>query len=455
MIIAAWCALLVPGQSASRPADAAVRWPVRPAYSRLLPDKISILEPIDAESSDEARTGLQSDAEVLIYAGGKLDSLEAASGRSRWARPQPLEQMPTFIAARPHRLVFATLHSVFALNRTTGAEVWRVGDEPDADPQRDPEALPQWARFAACGDRIFCASDHNQVIAIDLRNGQVLWRARTDEGVTHVAAGGRHVCCALGGTMRGRLLVFRADSGKRVRAIDQPDRPTIVNLTLASSDAIHVTTTTAWRRFKIDADRRTIDVPIDGACWYIKGLADASDRLLVCSRDGLRRILLTGERDTEMILACRPPATAQPWGMLRDGTLYISTGPRFSAYDPHAERLLWTRERTKTSASQPVFTRDTILFIQPHDNPDSGTSTRFHISGLLRTTGEPVAIAERPPLITPELASFGGLYVRRNALLILDDNLLIGYVGREERPTRASATSRPAAPARAQSTNDP
>lgn len=422
---------------------------MRLAYRRLFPDKVSILEPMSAAPFGGASaTPPNAPNDVIVFAGGKIESLDAASGRSLWPEPKTCEAMPTFIAALPHRLIFATLHRVFAVNRTTGAEVWHVGDEPAADARRDSEALAQWTRFAARDERVFCASDRGELIAIDTRDGQVLWRRQTAAGgITHLTASDRHICCALGGKSRGRLLIYNAADGKLIRTIDQPDAPTIRDLAISRDGAICVSTATSWRQIAMDTGRLGADVPIDGACWLAAGIDRAPDVLLTCSRDGLRRFDLSREPQakTKTVVSFRHPPQSQPWGALCDETLYLAAGADFIAYDARRDRTLWTIEKQQALARPPTFTRDAILFITPHAEPSSPDAERYEIAAASRATGRPLANAGPTPLITPPLASFGGLFVRRNALLVLDGNTLIGYVGREDRRAPGAVTSRPAA----------
>lgn len=76
-------------------------------------------------------------------------------------------------------------HAFFALDRNTGREVWRVAT---AAAYVGPTGAP-----VVVGDTVFVGSNDRMLYAADLESGRLLWSARADVSIAHVAPCGRSV----------------------------------------------------------------------------------------------------------------------------------------------------------------------------------------------------------------------------------------------------------------------
>jgi outer membrane protein assembly factor BamB len=112
-----------------------------------------------------ADTDLVASQDLLFVRGfGTLHALDQASGRTRWTMaaasgmPRPM--------ARAGWLIVATGQSIRAFRASDGSAVW----------QRDVEA-PVSRPFALDGDRLFAVVGSSQLVAMDVRTGEVQSRA--------------------------------------------------------------------------------------------------------------------------------------------------------------------------------------------------------------------------------------------------------------------------------------
>jgi outer membrane protein assembly factor BamB len=111
-------------------------------------------------------------ADGVVYVGssdGDLIALDAESGQEKWRTSIKSEILARPLAARDLVIVRTVDGHIEALSAVDGSRRWSV------DEQVPRLTLRGTAAPVLAGDRIIAAFDNGRVLAIDIRNGDVLW----------------------------------------------------------------------------------------------------------------------------------------------------------------------------------------------------------------------------------------------------------------------------------------
>jgi hypothetical protein len=171
--------------------------PMRLAFGTSLFYTASAKGPIEARSPADGRVvwsrPIGSDADLVASDGlvfvrgfGTLHALDQASGRTRWtmaaaaSMPRPL--------ARAGWLILATGQSIRAFRASDGSAVW----------QRDVDA-PVSRPFALDGDRLFAVAGASQLVALDVKTGEVRGKVPVESQPDSLLAFGGRVYYSSGG----------------------------------------------------------------------------------------------------------------------------------------------------------------------------------------------------------------------------------------------------------------
>ncbi|MBI5763515.1 MAG: PQQ-binding-like beta-propeller repeat protein [Planctomycetes bacterium] len=420
--------LLIGDRDTSDPACATAAWPVKDAYKRLYPERISILDPAHPQSDQTKWDAL------VTYCGGQIEARNPATCSALWSRPVPCESQPQLLGMDDARFFFATTHRLFALTRTSGQQAWSIGDDPPDDPDEDPESHDSWTCHYLGPARLVSSSDRGELVCIDTTSGNTLWRKQADAHTNNqIVANDRVVCYA---TWQGRqhaLVMLDAVTGKTLAdAKPEEDWPVLGlamthegSLIVLFSNAIHaLDPTTGKSRWRAATTDR-----------FVPATMFTDDEGLFISADG-RRLTKYDSLTGRLCWTTTPISNAAAdalWVQPSEGVLYAACGEQLGAYDMADGRTLWN-VRIPLRADTPRLTKDSILVVQTErrvgEKKDSGKAEPPKIYRLIRfrrDNGERADITDNGDLITSAFASFGGLYARDRSLILLDGNQLLGY----------------------------
>lgn len=410
-------------------------FPARIGYRRLSTERVSVLA-----SGEMGVRPVPWDV-VLTFAGSKIESRHAATGRSIWPRAFACPTLPILLGHDPGLLYFAGAHSLFALTRTSGVAAWRFGVESDEDPMIDPEELPTWTDHVVLADRVISASDRGELVCVQLADGQVRWRRAIEGGTaSHLAADQRLVYCA---KWRGRHNVIHlldVDTGEPRNEFQCEDSRPIQMLRPVSDGRLLILL--ARSAMCIDPTRGEILWSVATPRHYLVSTFLADVDGFIISDDG--RSVFKRDYQTGRLLWRSSMIGADErdglWTALADGRVLIGARDGLTALDSADGRLLWsTNEPLVMRWQSPIVTADSVLTVtpldlkrdaqSPHARDDSEKAVQFRIDRFMLSDGRAAATTTDGPLVTEPLGSFGGVFVRDGAIIILDGDRLIGYVG--------------------------
>jgi outer membrane protein assembly factor BamB len=355
------------------------------------------------------------------------------------------------------RLVLAARSRIFALACSDGAQLWQIGRESAPDPRTDPESSLAWTNFCSADDLLYCASDHGDLICVDPNEGAIRWHSRTAARVlVQPTADRRFVCCAFRQGERDAIAVFDAALGKQRRMLSVPGDTPLHALHLVNEDALLVVTSqsiwafepaTGGLRWRVVTTGRFLPSTfrVHGAAMLV-----SDDYQSIASYD-----LASGR-----VLWRTPPLGkgrgSGLWGEVAGGFLYVTSGSVLAAFDLAAVqaspdsapadggflRPAWQVSDAAALATYPPLAAGGLIVIASPVRPErvvegerapasasSQSAERYVIKAYGQTDGREAELAEGARLVTEPLSNFGGMYLRENALVLLDGNRLIGYVG--------------------------
>lgn len=381
---------------------------------------------------------------ILIHTQRRIEALVASTGRPLWPRPVACANEPTLIGSDESRHIFATPHQIFALRRVDGRLAWQYGDRPPDDPGVDPEALTEWADHAMTGERLVARSNRDELICLDLPDGNLRWR-REGSGVEagRLVMDRRRVCTIRRRENRRSLCVADASTGETIHTIGLDGDTPCQALVPAADGALLV----LWSRTMIcvDPDAGAIRWRVRTSGRFVASTLVTSDEGVFISDDGLH---VTKHDPGTGIAQWQTPPIGTPegagglWVHLAPGRLLTAASGVLVASDPVDGRVLWVAHDPPGSPAQPpVVVGDAVVTLEiakdagttrPVENlsadaPPPG-SRRYRIRRFDLSDGRERQVVEDGELLTPPLGAAARMSARRNVLAILDGQRLIGYV---------------------------
>jgi outer membrane protein assembly factor BamB len=428
-----------------------IEWPVREGYRRLFPDRVSILQPLFPRLPDTRPDRL------VLYAGGKIETLESRTGRAVWAEPVSCRPQPELLGTVGEQDIFATTRRIFAVTERTGRVAWSFGEEPRDDADADPETTPMWVRHVLAETRLFCLNNRGRLVGLDPRDGSLLWRR---EGVgtagSLLAADCRRLFVATWQNGATRLTAHDADTGQPGESVRLDEGNPVLSLLRPQPGALLAVTSdkiigldllTLAPRFRLGfPDRITLStLQADGSGITV---GDRAHRIAKYDLADGHLLWRTPVLD--------PPDQGPLWMKSWEDRILLASAGTLQALRANDGMPLWRRSVPRLLEAQPpAVTRDAVLVIIPEwrhqaaasrpmkDSPaaERDDAASYRITGYGRS-GEALPIIPGETSLVPEpLASFGGLYTRDHGLAMIDGDRLIGYVAQPV-TTQRGATAR-------------
>jgi len=421
-----------------------ILWPLRPAFTRLYPDRAVVLDPMFTISPGRAWDAL------IVHSGGHLESRQPMTGRAVWPKPLACRNQPLFIGTVGDRHVFATAHRIFAVARTSGQTAWQIGSDPPDNPADDPESFVSWTCHLLTPRRLLSISDRGEVMCIVTQDGGIAWRATADAQVQeHLAAGGGFVCVVNWRGRRHVITVLDEATGEIRRQIETDTDSPLQAMSFAPDGSLIVVFSGSI-------------VAVDPAEGTIRWRAATAERFvpgtLRCDLDGAM-ISPDGRRIVKYELASGRPLWATEsigsasgdglWMESSRGIVYAACGAALAAFDAFDGRVIWsTRSPLGVRAEPPRLCGDSLVTIAAEKGRPGGEAgkangdeagRRLTIRRYRLGDGVEQPVADDGPIVTEPLESYGGLSLRDGAAVILDGNQLIGYGQLADPPSRAPA----------------
>lgn len=430
-------------------------------YQRVFEGHAAILEPVFPRLPETAWPG------AALYTDGRIEFMNAAAGRMAWPDPPVVPVQPTLLGMDRERLIFATPQRLFAVAVSTGKVEWNLGEDARPDPRSDPEETASFSMHALTPTRLFSADDYGELVAIDLADGGVRWRAAVRLPVGgQLAANETYVCHTSWQEKSQAITVLEAASGRPVATLRPGDEWPIQSVQFTPRGTLLAVTSNVITCY---------DLPSGAAAWtltsdarFLLGTLQVDHEGLMISHDG-GRITKYDLRDGLPIWtsASLVESGGDPlWAELSDGRLVTASSNRLTVLDAADGQTLWSQTvNGLLRVDPPRVARQSVIVVveaglaearaeyaafgsltnEPATMP-SDPAARDHVRSLRvlafdLDSGQPRRTRAAPKrdepsaggasIVTPPLSAFGGLYLRDGAFLVLDGRRMLGYVAGE------------------------
>jgi len=432
LVLAASTAGQTPDHLAEKTGVPAVQFPLRLSYTRLHPDRVTVLDPRFDTSPAEAIKLL------VVYSGGAVMLYDTVTNQALWPAPVNCKYEPALLLLDEKRLVFAITTQLICVARSDGRVLWRVGEKTSTNPDDDPEWQVSLMDFAFAADRLICLNDRRELMCVNLSDGSIAWRVPDGpRNPGYLVADSQFVVTYDENAISGSLTSRSLDTGHTLTTVPF-DRDTNLQFIKRISDKKILAVTS---KQLVSFDSHSL-----GMNWRVKNRPTVfASTLLIdggnifVSDDGktlTRYAVETGERKWRST-----PLAMQDENLLwtvSAGSMVVGATPRvIGAFDTSTGRSHWRYSNSQFMNEQsPVLIQDALLChgllapaSRPSTRPASSQPARIPLV-LRRIKLVDGAGGDSPEstLVTEPLQSFGGLHVRNHVVIVLDGNRVIGYV---------------------------
>lgn len=430
-------------------------------YQRVFEGPAAILEPVFPRLPDAPWQG------AVLYEDGRVQLMNAATGRMEWPDPPAAPVQPTLLGMGRARLIFATPQRLFAVAASTGKVEWSIGEDARPDPRADPEESASYAMHVLTPSGLYSADDHGELIAVDPADGTVRWRAAVKLPVGgQLAANETYVCNTSWQDKSQAITVMDAVTGRSVATLRPGDDWPIQSVLLTPRDTLLAVTSNVIMCY---------DLPSGATAWtltsderFLLGTLQLDDEGLMISHDG-GRITKYDLRDG-LPLWTSPSLVESGgdplWAELSDGRLVTASSNRLTVLDTADGQTLWSQTvNGLLRIDPPRVARESVIAVvevgaaearaeyaaygsmtdepttMPTDPAARERTRSLRILAFDLESGQPRRTrierkqAERSAggasIVTPPLSAFGGLSLRDGAYLVLDGRRVLGYVAGE------------------------
>ncbi|MFQ5411647.1 MAG: PQQ-binding-like beta-propeller repeat protein [Phycisphaerae bacterium] len=409
-----------------------IHWPVRPTWKRLYSDRVTILNP-----AYPLRPTARWDV-LILYADGSLHALNPSNGRIVWPKPIPCRRQPTLLGMDSQSCYFATPHRLFALSRIDGRQQWQYGEPPDDDPRADPEWSVAWTHTAMTHRHVFAASDRGELACLDLEDGTLRWHRETGARIDALVASDRRAYYGQRAGSQYRIITLDTSTGHPLHTLRCEERASNPLLVLADDGSLIAIRST--RILSIQSGASAVRWRLNTPGRFVPSTLSLSPDRLMISDDGRR---IDGYDPRNGKRSWRSPSIGTDtreglWTALAGGRLIAASGDALVDIDTFDGHIVWKAHRPPGIRLQsPLITADSIVMlsearrrprpIAPMDHAPSDGTRRYRIRCFELDGGKEMRVSENGALITEPIESYGGLFARDGALILLDGDQLIGY----------------------------
>lgn len=403
-----------------------VAWPAARGGERVFANDVAIVEP-------EFRTpNAQPDATFVTYADGHLQAWSPTSLKTRWQKPVECPYQPRNLLFSEDYLVFATNYEIFTVERSGGAVTWRVAVTPGRHDADDLVDADRWMRFGATNDAVITANSRSELVCINAESGARRWLVHLKgPAPKHIVVNGDAVYCVSTSTDATTMTVYDVRDGAVRSTIDLsattgpgPLITTPFGLALCSASSIDA----------YDGDQRVWQFPLDTPIVRRSFAARDGCAAWLDAAGWLTALdLKTGTARCQ--LASKVVADAE-WLVISPGAHHIVSGRpgMLVGIDADTGRVAWQHSgRSLAFAQPPIVVGDDLVIVQ-HLKDDNDTSAalptgeRLLIRRIDIASGMAKVVGTSGDIVTDRIARFGGLFVRDDAMILLDGRRLIDYV---------------------------
>lgn len=419
------------------PAQPIVTWPVQKGYGRLYSDRVVILDPefplLPATRWDAA----------ITYAGKKLQAIDPTTGRDLWAASIDCPLEPRLLGMTEADYIFVTRYTAFAVSRHEGRIDWKFGETPPQDSSEDPEVYTAFTKSFMTADFLFLGSNRKKITCLNLKAGQIEWEAKLNGEIVSIQGypprigvffrdsdGLAFSSYILSNGTEPFSFSLRSHPVIRYWQVIQHGLSTPENLLMgAGPDALTCVDaengTTRWE-YRVKAHYLLDTFQVDDNTAFITNEAN------FLSKIGVTKL---ADWTTEFT---RATGTNDVWLGFTRAYVLIVTNRQFITLDKATGKKRFGKRLPSNMRSQsPILLRDQILLVtgcetsmdteaKPTTQKDAA-GCKYQISCWGIEDGKSRPLVDDGVLKTEPLESFGGLFVRDHALLLLDGNRLIGY----------------------------
>lgn len=432
LLFIAGAAAQTPDHLAEKAGVPAVQFPLRLAYTRLHPDRVTVLDPrFDTSPAEDMKL-------LVVYSGGAVMLYDPVTNQALWRDPVNCKYEPALLLLDEKRLVFAITTQVICVARSDGRVLWRVGEKTSTNPDDDPEWQVTLTDFAFAADRLICLNDRRELMCINLPDGSIAWRVPDGpRNPGFLTANNQFVVSYDENAVSGSLTSRHLERGNKFKTAPY-DRASNLHFIQRLTDnkllAVTSKELVSFDSGSLDLNWRVTDRPtilsstllIDPGNIFVSDDGKTVTRYLADTGERKWRSTRLATRDDKLL-----------W-TVSAGSLIIAATPRvIGALDAGTGRRQWRYSNSQFEIEQsPVLIQDALLChgpMAPASRPVSQPalsqpSGNPHILRRIRLVDGASGDSPESTFITQPLQSFGGLCVRNHAVIVLDGSRLIGYV---------------------------
>ncbi|MCA9257508.1 MAG: PQQ-like beta-propeller repeat protein, partial [Phycisphaerales bacterium] len=389
---------------------------------RLFKDSVAVLEP------ERAPTNAMFDTPLITYSDGAVEAFTPSTMRSIWRQPVPCAYQPRCLLATESSLVFATSFELFAVDNRSGRVAWRLPVTADRDDADDLVDADRWVRVAPTANALFAIDSQRHFISIDASSGRINWRRRLEANVPdQVEVSDSAIYCLTQSGAGATIDTFALADGAPLNAL--PMHIDAVDALIATpAGPVFFSTDIAAG---LDAPGRrerwrvSLNQPIVQRRFVARGETAAwvSDDGAIMTLD-----LRSGKLERRITV---PMAADAEWIAMDEAATFVAVGRpgMIVGVNLATSALAWRHSGRELPFAQPPIVTGGELVIVERETRASASAPQgeiLRISRLTFNTGMAPAGSATSNIRTRSIHLFTGLFVRRNALFLLDGMELIG-----------------------------
>ncbi|HPF40879.1 MAG TPA: PQQ-binding-like beta-propeller repeat protein [Phycisphaerae bacterium] len=391
---------------------------------RIFQDSVAVLEP------ERAPTNAMFDTPLITYSAGAVEAFAPSTMRSIWRQPVPCPYQPRCLLATESSLVFATSFELFAVDNRSGRVAWRLPVTPGRDDADDLVDADRWVRVAPTATALYAIDSQRHFISIDAPSGRIIWRKELEGSIPdRIEVSDSVICClsqsGAGATINTFALADGAPlnaSPTRIDAVDALIATTAGPVIFSTDFAAGLDAQGAGERWRV-----SLNQPIAQRRFVTRGELAAW-----VSPDGAIMTLDLRSGALERRITIPSVADAE-WIALDEAATYVAVGRpgMIIGVNLATNALAWRHSgREMPFAQPPVVTGAELVVVEREHrtNASAPQGEPLRISRLAFNTGMAPAISATSNIRTRPINQFAGVFVRRDALFVLDGTQLIGYV---------------------------